>query len=82
MEQPQEISREEYLKRKEDMVQHFEEQIPFLELQKKYQTLLTEIEELRARYVRAQMMIAQAIAPPPEEVEETEDKPVRPLKRS
>jgi len=56
---------EEMKQRKLEMDLFFKEEIPFLEEQTKYETLVTGIEELRARRVRAQQMIASALAPPP-----------------
>lgn len=67
-----ELTPEEFAKRKEEMLSYFRDQIPFLNKQKEYQTLLTEIEELRARQVRAQVMIAQILAAPPQHPEHSE----------
>jgi len=49
------------------MLQFFKDQQPFLEEQKKYETLITEIDELRTRRIRAQVLMGQMLAPSQEE---------------
>lgn len=65
-----EMTPEEMEQRKKEMDMFFEKEIPFLHRQTEYETLVTGIEELRARRVRAQIMIAQALAPEPKEQSE------------
>ena len=60
----QELSHEELMARKEEMKQFYDESVPYLESQAKYEKLLTDIEE--ARFKRAQfqyqfaMMMSQS----------------------
>jgi hypothetical protein len=72
----QELSHEELMARKEEMKQFYDESVPYLESQAKYEKLLTDIEE--ARFKRAQfqyqfaMMMSQSQEPDSEdELEET-----------
>ena len=66
-EEHQELTAEEIKERQKLILEHYESQLPFLKVHKEYQTLVTEIEELRMRQVYAQSKIAQILAPPPEE---------------
>ena len=67
------LSPEEMDKRQRDMDKFFKEQITFLTTQRDYEAVMTEIEELRARRVRAQMMVANALASAPPEPQENEE---------
>ena len=69
-EQETPLTAEQIKQRKSDLMDFWTNEIPFMEKQKQYQQLATELEELRARYVRAQIMIAQALAPAPEQAPE------------
>lgn len=60
------LSQEEITRRKQEMINYFRGEMEFLTAQKEYQLVVTELEELRARHVRAQIMIANALAPEPE----------------
>lgn len=60
------LTPEEITRRKEEMIRYFKGEMEFLTAQKEYQQVVTELEELRARHVRAQIMIANALAPEPE----------------
>lgn len=60
------LTPEEIARRKEEMIRYFKGEMDFLTAQKEYQQVVTELEELRARHVRAQIMIANALAPEPE----------------
>lgn len=68
---------EEIKAHQEKLKAYYKEQIAYLKIEHEYQTHVTEIEELRARYIRAQIMIANAMAPPPPETPE-EDGPTNP----
>ena len=67
MENPENLSAEELNERKEEMRTFYDESVPYLESQLKYETLLTEVEE--ARFKRAnlayqwQMIMANTQAP-------------------
>lgn len=86
--QEQELSHEELMARKEEMKKFYEESVPYLEAQCKYEKLLTDIEE--ARFKRAQfqyqftIMMAQMQGKEgEEEQEEVEHKaPERKLKKN
>tara|TARA_R100000231_G_C5273608_1_gene149415 strand:- start:76 stop:396 length:321 start_codon:yes stop_codon:yes gene_type:complete len=55
-----ELSKEEIAKRKQEVSNFYKENIKHLKIQKEYEGLLTEIEELRAKRLQAQMFQAQA----------------------
>jgi hypothetical protein len=62
-----ELSPEEILKMRERMTNHYKEQLPFLILQKDYETTLADIEEARARRMTMTLRLVQMSAPPEEE---------------
>lgn len=90
------LSKEQLAARRKEITEFYKSNIPHLKAQKEYEQLLTEIEELRAKRIQAQMFLAQAYAADkdPEvdqasedfnkvlEETETEDSPRRTLKRS
>lgn len=63
----QQITQEELQVRKAELKAHFEREIPFLETQLKYETLMADIEEQRARRTYSMVKMAQMMAPPSEE---------------
>jgi hypothetical protein len=82
----QELSHEELMARKEEMKQFYDESVPYLESQAKYEKLLTDIEE--ARFKRAQfqyqfaMMMSQSQGQELEEEEEQIQAKERKLKKN
>ena len=74
------LTPEEVKERKEKLTQYYTEQVEFLTVQLQYETLVTDIEEQRAKRLQFQVMVANMLAPDDEE-EEVEEKP-RGLKRS
>lgn len=88
------LSKEQLAARRREITEFYKSNIPHLKAQKEYEQLLTDIEELRAKRVQAQMFLAQAYAPDPAEekeqaaedfnkiMEEDEEAPRRTLKRS
>lgn len=76
--QKEKLSPEEMDKRQRDMDKFFKEQISFLMTQRDYEAVMTEIEELRARRVRAQIMVANALAPEPPTGDTSEEAPKEP----
>jgi hypothetical protein len=74
------LTPEEVKERKEKLTQYYTEQVEFLTVQLQYETLVTQIEEQRAKRLQYQVMVANMLAEEPEE-EEVEEKP-RGLKRS
>lgn len=70
--QEQELSHEELMARKEEMKKFYEESVPYLEAQAKYEKLLTEIEEARFKRANFQYQFAMMMAQRPEEEEEVE----------
>lgn len=80
MEENKELTPEEVKERKEKLTQYYTEQVQFLTVQLEYETLVTQIEEQRAKRLQYQVMVANMLADEPEEIEEDE-KP-RTLKRS
>ena len=55
-----ELSKEEIRKRKQEVSNFYKENIKHLKVQKEYESLLTEIEELRAKRLQAQLFQAQS----------------------
>ena len=74
------LTPEEVKERKEKLTQYYTEQVEFLTVQLEYETLVTQIEEQRAKRLQYQVMVANMLAEEPEE-EEVEEKP-RGLKRA
>lgn len=60
-------SHEEMQERQAELHAYYESQIPFLQVQKEYETLVTELEELEARRIMTRVKLAQIMAPPPKE---------------
>jgi hypothetical protein len=58
---------EQIEEKKAELMAFYREQIEVLQLQKDYETLATEIEELRTRRLMAQVRQAQIVAPGPDE---------------
>ena len=79
MEENKELTPEEVKERKERLSQYYAEQVEFLTVQLEYETLVTQIEEQRAKRLQYQVMVANMLADEPEE-EEAEQP--RTLKRS
>jgi len=55
----------EIQEKKAEMISFFKEQVEILTAQKEYETVLTELDELRARRALANMRVTQIMAPPP-----------------
>jgi hypothetical protein len=70
MEEQIELTPEQIQERKEKLLQYYQEQVDFLKVQLTYETLVTDIEEQRAKRVQIQAAIAGYFAPDPEEDEE------------
>lgn len=72
-----ELSAEELMARKEEMKQFFEEAVPFLEAQHKYEKLVAEISEFKYRRLHfdTQAMSLMYQMQNPEEKEEKEEEP-------
>lgn len=66
------MSPEEMTHRRVEMMNFYQTQMPLLTLQKEYETLAADIEEARARRMRAVIMMGQMTAPPSNEVESDE----------
>jgi hypothetical protein len=74
------LTPEEVKERKEKLTQYYTEQVEFLTVQLRYETLVTDIEEQRAKRLQFQVMVANMLAPDDEPEEEVEQP--RTLKRS
>ena len=57
-----EMSKEEMAARREEITQFYKDNIPHLEVQAYYETLLAAIEKARAQRMQAQMFMAQQYA--------------------
>jgi len=67
MENPENLSAEELDARKEEMKTFYDQSIPYLESQLKYETLLTEVEEVRfkrANFAYQWQMLMASTQPP------------------
>tara|TARA_B100000424_G_C22666480_1_gene366139 strand:+ start:55 stop:399 length:345 start_codon:yes stop_codon:yes gene_type:complete len=74
---PETMSKEALDSKREEISKYYQDNIPHLETQLKYEELLRDIEKTRAERLQAQMWIAQTMAPPPAEGEEKgESKPI------
>lgn len=80
MEEQKEMSPEEIQERKEKLSKYYEEQVEFLKLQLEYESLLTDIEEQRAKRIQMQAAVASFLAPDEEEEEVSEAPAMRPTK--
>ena len=78
----QELTQEELTARKEEMKKFYEESIPYLEAQAKYEKLLTEIDEARFKRSTLNYQWAQFIEnTSPKEKGEEEDEEERPFEQ-
>ena len=77
MENPENLSPEELAARKEDMLTFYKESMPYLKAQLEYETMLSDIDEMRLKRTQIQMTYAQMMAPSEEKdlVPEPEAKP-------
>jgi hypothetical protein len=71
-----ELSKEQLAERQKEIHEYYTAQLPFLQTQKEYETLITELEELELRRMMARMRMAQIMAPAPDEPE-TEGEPTK-----
>jgi len=82
MEENKELTPEEVKERKEKLVQYYTEQVEFLTVQLEYETLVTNIEEQRAKRLQFQVMVANMLASDTEEDSVEEEEKPRTLRRS
>jgi hypothetical protein len=67
------MSSEEMAERKTKLKDYYTEEIEFLKIRLEYETLVTLVEEQRAKRVQYQVMIANMLASEPEEEEEEQE---------
>ena len=67
MENPENLSPEELIAKKEEMLKFYKESMPYLQAQFDYEELLSQIDEMRLKRTQIQMTYAQMMAPPEEE---------------
>lgn len=72
-----ELSKEQLTERQKEIHEYYLTQIPFLQTQKEYETLITDLEELELRRMMARVRMAQIMAPAPDEPE-SDDEPKKP----
>ena len=65
--QQENLSPEELALKKEEMLQFYEESMPYLKAQYDYEKMLSDIDEMRLKRTHIQMQYAQMMAPPEEE---------------
>ena len=81
MEEQKELTPEEIQERKEKLAEYYREQVEFLTTQLEYETLLTDIEEQRAKRINLQAAVASFLSPEEEEEEMPEPPKGKTLKR-
>ena len=69
MENPENLSPEELVAKKEEMLKFYKESMPYLQAQFDYEELLSQIDEMRLKRTQIQMMA------PPEEEDDTMPQP-------
>lgn len=74
----EDVTKDQLIERQKEIHEYYVSQIPFLETQKQYETLVTELEELELRRMMTRVRMAQIMAPAPNESESTEDEPKKP----
>ena len=67
MENPENLSPEELVAKKEEMLKFYKDSMPYLQAQFDYEELLSQIDEMRLKRTQIQMAYAQMMAPPEEE---------------
>jgi len=67
------LSKEQLAERQKEIHEYYTSQVPFLQVQKEYETLITELEELELRRMMARMRMAQIMAPAPDETESDDE---------
>jgi hypothetical protein len=73
-----EVTKDQLIERQKEINEYYVSQVPFLEAQKQYETLVTELEELELRRMMCRVRMAQLMAPAPEESEPTDNAPTKP----
>ena len=73
-------TKEEIKKRQEELQSYYKDQIPYLQVQKEYETLIADLEDIELRRLVIRMRASQIMAPGPEESEEEAPK-TRSLKK-
>ena len=63
---PTDLSPEEMAKRRAEITAYYKENIPALTIQLEYETILRDIEKMRAERLQAQMFVAKSMAPTPD----------------
>ena len=79
--QDREPTPEEIQEMRERMQSYYENQIPFLEKQKEYETLLADIEQARARRIEMTIRIAQMTMGPQDDMEQGSDNDIEPKQK-
>ncbi len=77
MAEEKEMSREEYIAHRDELKNHYASEIDFLKIQKEYETLLTEIDEIRARRIINQVRVSELLAGPSSEDEMPAEVPTK-----
>jgi len=78
----QQLTPEQMEEKKKEMMQFYEESMPYLDAQYKYEKVLADIDEVRLKRTQIQMQFAMLAQQNPEmeEDEEEYEAPVKPIK--
>ncbi len=81
MENPENLSPEELVAKKEEMLKFYKDSMPYLQAQFDYEELLSQIDEMRLKRTQIQMAYAQMMAPSEEEPMPKEEPVHEPTKK-
>jgi hypothetical protein len=68
--QEKELTLEERVEQRKKLLEHYESSLPLLDVQLKYELLLTQIQEQKYKRFQMDYQMAMAMAPPPNEEDE------------
>lgn len=82
MENTENLSPEELIAKKEEMLKFYKDSMPYLQAQFDYEELLSQIDEMRLKRTQIQMAYAQMMAPPEDDEAPMSPEPAPKKKRT
>ena len=73
--QQENLSPEELAEKKDEMLKFYQDSLPYLEAQFKYEKVLADLDEVRFKRTQIQMQYAMMMAPPEDEEEPSSPMP-------